>query len=88
MCALTYQTLLTINAHEMMIRSGTMLAEVAVLAGPTPLNPLSNSIFLEYIRHKAEIIAGLSLCFVNRGGAEALLLKHLAHGYVKIIRVC
>lgn len=65
-----------------------MLAEVAVLAGPTPLDSHRNSISLKFIRHEAEIIAGLALCFVNRGSAEAFCsLGHLAYGYVKIICV-
>ena len=83
-CALTYRTLLTLYAHEMMTKSEMMFAGVAVLAGPTPLNSLSISIYLKFIRHKAEIIAGLALCFVDKGGADALF-GHLAYGYVKII---
>ena len=41
-----------------------------MLAGPTPLNSLSISIYLKFTRHEAEIIAGLALCFVDKGGAE------------------
>ena len=67
-----------------MTKSEMMFVGVAVLAGPTPLNSLSISIYLKFIRHEAEIIAGLALCFVDRGGAEALF-GHLAYGYVKII---
>ena len=67
-----------------MTKSEMMFVGVAVLAGPTPHNSLSISIYLKFIRHKAKIIAGLALCFVDRGGAEALS-GHLAYGYVKII---
>ena len=57
----------------MMTKSEMIVAGIAVLAGPTPLNSLSISIYLKFIRHEAEIIAGLALCFVDRGGAEAFV---------------